>query len=391
MNQKARPAATVGFSGAANRRGAAHRWLSAHYALALFIALCLVPTAVATVYFGLIASDRYISETRFVVRSADKPAADGASSYLRDFGISRANDDAFAVHDYIASRDAMRAIMAKVDLRQIWRPEGADPLSRYGELFGKDSDEALFRYYLKQIKVEKNLETGITTVRATAFRPENANALARMIVQLSEAKVNAMNARARRDRVDVVTREVAAASSRLAEVTVQLTRYRDRSQVIDPGDTAEATSRQQSALESERAQVSADLAGMVARAPGNPAVPALRRRLGALDAEVAAQSARLTGGSHSLAGTVGGYEQLMVERELASKLYESAQKQLDTAIDEANRQQVFLDTVTVPNLPDRPAEPRRARYIFTVALLSFWIFLSFYLLVSGSREHLNLS
>jgi hypothetical protein len=31
------------------------------------------------------------------------------------------------------------------------------------------------------------------------------------------------------------------------------------------------------------------------------------------------------------------------------------------------------------------------RYIMTAALLSFWAFLILYLLLSGSREHLNLN
>ena len=40
----------------------------------LFLFTVVVPTLVAILYFGFFASDVYISESRFVVRSPDKPA-----------------------------------------------------------------------------------------------------------------------------------------------------------------------------------------------------------------------------------------------------------------------------------------------------------------------------
>lgn len=370
----------------------ARRWLSRHYARALFVGVFLLPTLIAAVYFGLIASDRYVSEARFVVRSASEPAAAvGAAAYLQDMGINRANDDAYAVQDYILSRDAMHAIMAHIDLRKIWGLPQADMFSRYGEWLGQDDDEVLFRHYLTQVKVDKNLETGITTLRVLAYRSEDAYAVAQLILRLSEAKVNAINTRARADRVASAQREMDAAARQLATATAALTSYRNSARLVNPEMSAQAGTRQQSSLETERAQVNAELQGMAERAPNNPAIPALRRRLTALGAAIASQANQLSGNDSALTGKVGGFEQLEVERELASKLYENAQNQLNTAIDAANRQQIFIETVIEPSLPDAPLEPRRLRYTFTVALLSFWAFLSCYLLLSGSREHLNLS
>lgn len=371
--------------------GVLRGWLSAHYALALFIVLFLLPALLASVYFGLIASDRYVSETRFVVRSASKSASEGAAAYLQDIGIKSANDQAFAIQDYIRSRDAMKAIMSKLDLRKIWQNENADFISGYGPFFGQDNDEALYRHYLDQVRVEKNLETGITTVRVKAFRPDDAKALVALILQLSEAKVNEMNVRARQARLSTARHDAEDAARRLAETTVALSRYRDVSQVVDPAETAQATTIQETDLRAERGRIQSELSAMLSRAPQNPAMPAMRRHLGALDAEIAAQSAKLTGGRGSLSEKLKGYEQLFIEQELAANLYETAQKQLESAIEEASRKEIFIETVVAPNLPDIAQEPQRLRYTFTVVLLSFWTFLSVYLLVSGSREHLNLS
>ena len=36
----------------------------------LFVAICLVPTLLGALYFGVIASDRYVTEARFAIRPA---------------------------------------------------------------------------------------------------------------------------------------------------------------------------------------------------------------------------------------------------------------------------------------------------------------------------------
>ena len=83
------------------------RWrsyLARRYGWVLFLGVFVLPTIVAAAYYGLIASDRYVSESRFLVRSVNKPASEGISAYLRDFGIARANDDAYAIQEYLYSQ-----------------------------------------------------------------------------------------------------------------------------------------------------------------------------------------------------------------------------------------------------------------------------------------------
>jgi capsular polysaccharide transport system permease protein len=385
------PAAGIGQGGGHHRYGAFVASLMEHYARTLFVLVFLLPTLIAALYYGFVASDRYVSETHFIVRSISKPASEGASAYLQDFGILRANDDAFAIQDYVHSRDAMQAIMRRIDLRQVWTRDGADFWSRYGTLQLSDNDEALFKYYQRHVEVEKNLETGITAIKVTAYRAADAQAIARMILALSEARINDMNLRARRDAVSTAEEARAESARGLAQATVALTRYRDASQQIDPALSADASIERSSALDQELAQLQISLQTMLSRAPNNPALPALRQRIVALSAQVAAQKGELTGGDQSLSTKLGDYERLVVERELAEKTYEAAQKQLDSAHEQAQRQQVYIESVALPNLPDKAQEPRRLRYVFTVALLSFWAFLIFYLLLSGGREHLNVS
>ncbi|MBX9663910.1 hypothetical protein [Novosphingobium sp.] len=372
-------------------------YFAKHYARVLFMAVFVLPSLLAAIYLSLVASDQYYSETRFLVRSLEKPAAQGAAAYLQDFGILRASDDAFAIQEYVRSRDLMHAVMAEIDLRKVWNPPGADFYSRYGSILFPDSDEALYRHFLRNVTVEKNLETGITTVRVYAYSAKDAQAIAKIILARSEGQVNAMNVRARSDSLTVAERASQDAAQKLLAANVALTQQRQRSSEIDPKREAGAAVERNSTLEGEIASLEVTLQTMRARAPANPAIPAMVQRLNALKAEAATQRQALTGSQtaaaspmQGLAGKLDEMNRLEAEAEIAERTYEDARKQLANAQEEFARQQVFVEEVAAPSLPDVPLEPRRWRYFFTVTLLAFWTFLILYLLVSGSREHLNL-
>lgn len=370
--------------------GRARAYVSRHYGRSLFIAVFVLPTVLAAIFYGLVASDRYVSESRFIVRSVNKPAAEGVSAYLRDFGIARANDDAYAIQEYLSSRDAMDAVMRKVDLRAVYTRPEADILTRYSP-WGGDTNEALYRYFKRQLVVEKDDETGVTTARVSAYRAADAKAIMDALVALSEQRINILNARARRDTLAQAQQTLAQAESSFADATLALTHYRNVSANVDPTKSAGAAVERGADLDQELAMLRVNLQTMLAKTPDNPGIPAVRQRIAALAQQIAQQQGKLTNPVVGLSEQLGDYEDLKVKQELAAKIYETAQAQMETARQEAIRQQIYIETVVRPNLPDEAIEPQRWRYFLTVALLSCWAFMMLYLLVSGSREHLNLN
>ena len=54
----------------------------------LFAATVIVPTLIALAYFGLLANDVYISESRFVVRSPSEKETSPISAVLGQTGLS---------------------------------------------------------------------------------------------------------------------------------------------------------------------------------------------------------------------------------------------------------------------------------------------------------------
>ena len=74
-------------------------WFKRHL---VFVVTVLAPTCIAILYYGFVASDVFISESRFLVRTPQHPMQGGfVGELLQGSGITHTQDDAYSVHDYI--------------------------------------------------------------------------------------------------------------------------------------------------------------------------------------------------------------------------------------------------------------------------------------------------
>ena len=125
---------------ARRRRKTSMRWVN--------LAILVAPTVVAAIYFGLVASPRYESETQFIVRGIQ---GNGRASRPRE-------PDARVRHRAVERRQQRRSRLSELARRRHRArgrpaaardvgPSPADPLSRFPRpLFG-DSFERLYWYY----------------------------------------------------------------------------------------------------------------------------------------------------------------------------------------------------------------------------------------------------
>jgi capsular polysaccharide transport system permease protein len=96
---------------------------------------------------------------------------------------------------------------------------------------------------------------------------------------------------------------------------------------------------------------------------------------------------RVAGGDRSLAGKAAEFQRLALEKEFADKMLASAMSTLELARNEAQRQQLYLERVAQPSLPDQALEPRRIRNIASVLVLGLISWGVLGMLIAGIREH----
>jgi len=351
----------------------------------LFLATVVVPTLLAILYFGLIASDVYISESRFIIRSPQQQTITSLGAILQGAGLTRSQDDTYTVHDFILSRDALRKLDTQLKLSQSYG-EG-DFLSRFPELDMDNSFEALHRYYQKQVSVQLDTLSSISTLRVRAFNADEAHRINQMLLDMGEALINQLNERSRQDMIRYAQAEVDVAEESARAAALAVSRYRSEKTVFDPEKQSALQLQQVSRLQDELIAAKSQLAQVRSLAPKNPQVSVLQRRVGILEAEIQKETAKVAGGERSLSSKAAEYERLALNRAFADKQLATALASLEQARNEAQRKQLYLDRIVEPGRPDVAVEPRRLRNVAaTLALgLVAWGVLS--LLIAGVKEH----
>jgi len=352
-----------------------------------FAITVVIPTLMAVCYFGFIASDRYVSESRFVVRNPQKTVPSGLGALLQGTSLSRSQDDTYSVHDFILSRDALR----QLDDRQRFRKEFSDPnidvFGRFPRLDRDASFEALYRYYQDHVAIDYDTASSISVLRVTAFSAQEAHAINDQLLGMGEALVNNLNARARQDLIQSAESEVQAAEGVSTRAATALSTFRSSHSVFDPERQGALQLAGIAKIEDELHASESQLAEMRRVSPANPQVSLLQARIDSLKQRLASETARVTGANDSLSSKSAQYDQLVLRNAFAERELASALASLETARNEALRKQLYLERLVQPNLPDRALEPRRIRSVFTVFVLGLicWGVLS--MVVSSIKEH----
>lgn len=353
----------------------------------LFALTVVAPTFLAIVYYGLIASDVYISESHFVVRSPEKQTSVSLGGLLSSVagGFSKSLDDTHSVHDYMRSRDAMLEVDKSLPLRTVYGQ--SDWFGRFNP-FGLDgSNEALLRYYQKKVAVELDSTSSISILNVRAYSAEDAVRMNERLLSLGEALINKLNERGRQDLIEFARKEVNAAEQRSKESAKTLSDYRTLKGVVDPEKQSSIQLQQISKMQDELIATRTQLAQVESLSPDNPQIPALRNRIASIQREILSETNKVAGGNSSLARKAAEFQRLALEREFADKQLASAMASLEQARNDAQRKQLYLERIVQPGRPDMAVEPKRIRSIFSTLILGLIAYGILSMLFAGVREH----
>jgi capsular polysaccharide transport system permease protein len=353
----------------------------------LLFALVMAPTAVSAIYFLGFAADRYESEAKFVVRSPATNTSNQLSGLVQGSSIVRSSDDAYIVKEFILSRDASDYLAANAGLLTVLgRPE-ADFLWRYPSPFAAATRESLFKHYLKFVSVDYDQSTGVADLRVQGFRPADAQQIAQALIARAELLINGLNERSGADAVKSALAEVEQAERRAHKALAAVTEFRSREKVIDPAQASLAALNTIASLSLTTAEANASLIDAAKATPGSPQVATLSRKIAALQDQIAIERSKLAGGSDSLAPRLAEYEGLILDQTFAEKAFLSALTALETARIDAQRQRVFLESVSSADLPDYAAYPHRALWILVVFATGLLCWRIVRTLVADTRSH----
>ena len=354
-----------------------------------FWAIVGLPTIIAAIYFFGMASSLYMSKVEFVVRAPAKAPSTNIAAMLSGAPGVSGVEDTMAVADYVMSRDAVQRLETQSNLRAVLAPPGADFISRFPGIlsFGRNDFEALFKAYSRFVSIDIDSQSGIATLEVKAYRAEDAQTVARDLVTYAEQLVNVMNERARRDALKTFQEQVGTIQKHIESVQADMTTYRIKQNMLDPKSAASGPLELVAKLTAQQAAAQTQLADLMKNSPHSPQIPLVKTRIASITQAIDEARSKLTGSDNSVATAQAEYERLNVQLQLDEKALTSAFTSLETARLEAQRQQLYLETIVQPNLPDYPIYPRRVVSFLVVTLSCLLTYGIAWLLVASVREH----
>lgn len=339
----------------------------------LLMITVILPMLLGAAYNFIIASDRYVSTASFVVRETQRGDVFslGASG-----GMTRSDDNSYAIAEYITSRDAVDRLVETESLPAVFGASGVDFFSRFPTLLSGDTREELYRHFQHFVDVDFNTSTGISTISVQAFSPDDARRLTEALLRSAEALVNDLNARARNDSVEFADSLVDSAHEQLAAAQAKMTEFRNSEQIINPDSEVAISNLLLTEMLRSLGETDAQISQMEASAPDNPKLRQLNLRREALVKNIEAQRAAMAGSNESLTLKIEGYDAIRLQRDLAEKSMINAVNALDLAKQESQKGHLYLERVVEPNTPDRYGYPKRFWNMFLIGCICFctyWI------------------
>lgn len=329
--------------------------------LASFAAFVVAPFLVASIYWGLIASKQYVTETKFSLRAGEASSLDLLSGGAMGSQASQQMQDAQVLVNFIRSRSMVEALDRKIGLRAMFSRSGVDYFSSFDP---EDSVEELEKYWKRRIDASIDLMSGIISVNVRAFTPRDSLAIAQNVTELSERLVNELSTRSRRDALAQARTELTRAEEQLKNATASMRDARNAEGVLDAPAAAEAVNKLITSLRLELAQTQEDLALHSDSATSDsPQARLLTARVQSLKSQIDEYSTQIASGGEkgqgSLAQRAGVLSVHQIELDLAQQRYALAASMFENARVDLETQRAYLVSFLRPTLAEKSLYPRR--------------------------------
>lgn len=350
-------------------------------------AAALLLSLLAGVYWLFLASDRYVSEARVIIQRSDL-----SSGQTMDFtsllsGVAGGNrPDQLLMRDHMLSLDMLRKLDVQLKLREHFSSRG-DLLSRLWD--AQAPLEKFLPYFRSRVSVELDEYAGVLAVKAEAYTPEMAQAIAAAMVAHGEETMNAMAHALAREQVSFLEGQVSAMGERAQGKRSALLAYQNRKGLVSPQATAENVAAIINRLEAQLAELQTRRSSLLGYLqPGSANVVELNLQIEAVQKQINTEKGRLTAPSgQTLNAAVEEFQRLQREAQFAQEVYQTALTALERGRVEATRTLKKVSVLQSAGMPEFPLEPRRLYNFIVFVLTAFLLAGVLQLLGAIVRDH----
>jgi capsular polysaccharide transport system permease protein len=350
--------------------------------------LAAMLSLLGALYWGLIASDRYVSEAHVIIQQTDMPIAQPMDlSTLLGMSSAPNRADQLLLRDHLLSVDMLLKLDEKLGLREHYSDRRRDPISRMWSI--DLSQEWFHRYYQSRVSVEFDEYAGLLVIRAEAFSPEKAHAITSMLAQEGEHYMNEVAHKLAQEQVAFIEKQVVEIGERVLQSRQAVLAYQNERNLASPQGTAENVFAIINQLESQLTTLKTQRESLVGYLNSrNPSVVEIDLQIAAVKKQITKEQARLTSAERqTLNRAIEEFQRLQMNAEFAQDMYKTSLAALEKARIDAVRTLKMVSVLQSPTHPQYPMEPRRIYNTALFILLTVMLAGIFSLLSTIIREH----
>ena len=359
-----------------------------------FMIFVILPTAFIGWYYYEKATDMYVSKSALIFKSGGAAAAAGGAGLFNFGGFSNLTESV-SVQEYIQSQDILRRLNEDHGYFEHFQSEEIDEFHRLApDATIDDAHKYFVGGLLRSGKVEVSFDTaeGIIRLEVVGATPEASQRFSQAIIAYSEELVNKLNERSQNDGVRTAERKVAEARDELLRTQRRVAEVQEQLNIFSVETEATVLQSRIATLETEIDAIVAEIEKLktVAKNPNDSRYVPLRLDLEVKTKQLRDLRGRLTGSETadrpSMARLSSELELARVEQATANLLYTSSLSTLETAVQTASSQSLYLETVVQPGLPENASKPERLTNTALAFLILFATYILGILTISLIRE-----
>ncbi|WP_394130413.1 chain-length determining protein [Marinobacter nauticus] len=337
------------------------------------------------VYWGFLASDRYVSRAHIVLQSPEIiPSGLNVSSILS--GTS-GSGDLLLLKEHLQSVSMLQKLQGSLNLREHYsNPE----IDRWSRLESADVPiEAFHDYMNKRVAITFDDYSKVLRIEVQAYDPETARAITQALLDEGERHMNLMGQRLAQEQVAFIDKQVQTLEERLLSAREALLHYQNEKGLVAPTQTVEAIFSTVSRLEAELAVLRAQIKSQKTyQSIQSPTVRRMQSEADALAQQIEIEKAKLaTTGGNALNRVSAEYETLQLKAKFALDLYSSALTSLESTRVEAARKLKQVSILEYPTLAQYPEKPERLYNIAVVTVFALLFAAIGQLVIAVIRDH----
>lgn len=322
--------------------------------------IILIPMLLLTVYYLLIASDRYVSESKVVVERSANLGGQIEGLALPILGVvGGANrEDALHLIEFIQSYDMLERLDKQFDLRNELALKGLDIVNRLPPWATK---EDFLKLYRDRVELGFDDKNGVLTISTQGQSAEQSQKINQAILVEAEGFINAISQKSAREQLEFANQELQSARKRLDEAKENLLGFQNKFGDVDPAASMQVSEGVIAGLEGQLAAKEVELKSMSSMMQDKaPQLVALRHTIDSLRQQIEVERKKQTSTKgNGLNRTTSRYLEYKAMVDFQTDIYKISLAATEKLRVEAARKVKTLAILSSPQVPEEAKYPRR--------------------------------